>query len=232
MKVGEEIKKKKKRGKPADAIAALQTPDALKEYGFSISSSEGSCSTRLAVPERSAGCQSMHTRRFVCKQNKQPLLNSCNQLSNNSPLRIQHRPAAYLILNPCFLSWLSMFKSSLRSKRRMRADSLDILVKRQIKALQRSSALKSDFNTNELLPPNLQTLIHGSSHAKSTQTAYLQGSPPAWTGLQAKGTPNLEDDHGLSLVCIPVLSCSVMLSRCISNVPPPLMERRKEKSQK
>lgn len=106
------VKKSKiQRAQPADAIQSLQT-DTLKEYGFSISSSNRSCSTCLVVPEMLEGCQSMHRRRFVCKQNKQSLLNSCSQLSNNSPLRIQHHPAAYLILNSCFLSWLSIFKSS------------------------------------------------------------------------------------------------------------------------
>lgn len=97
-----EQKSRNQRANPTDATDTLQIRDALKEYGFAISLSAGSCSARLAVPERLEGCQSMHRRRFVCKQNKQPLLNCCNQLSNNSPLRIQHCPAAYLILNPCF----------------------------------------------------------------------------------------------------------------------------------
>lgn len=61
----------------------------------------------------------------------------------------------------------------------MNANSLDILVKRQTKALQRPSVLKSDLTLNELSPAGLQTLMHVSSHAKSTQVTYLQGSPPA-----------------------------------------------------
>lgn len=100
---GKSAKKSRiQKANPTHANQALQSHDALTEEGFSISSP----STRSAVPGRLEDCQSMHRRRFVCKQNKQPWLNSCNQLSNNSQLRKQHIPAPCLILNSCFLSCL------------------------------------------------------------------------------------------------------------------------------
>lgn len=162
----------------------------------------------------------MHRRRFVCKQNKQPWLNSCNQLSSNSPLGKQHLPAPCLIHNSCFLSSLSIFKSSifLQKQKTNRCQFCRHPGCKAFICLLKTISTQKWLNTNELSPASLQTLIHVSRLAKSTQITYLQGSPPAWTGLQAKEWWNLESNYGFSLICIPLLSYSVMLSRCILNV--------------